>query len=185
MNLPNFLTGLRLAIGLAMPVVVLVIGGDSAVQIVAILFAIAAFTDFADGQIARRSGQVTNIGRILDPAADKAATLISLFILCTVSDLRMAILLPASILITRDALISVLRESGHDLPSSQIAKAKTAVLTASILLLLIGDGWKIGDSGTADQWLEGLARLGIIGLWLSSALAVATGARYAASAFSK
>lgn len=73
-NIPNLLSALRI---LMVPAFVLVFfhGGEHAMYWAALIFLLAAVTDFLDGYIARRFNFITNLGRILDPAGDKLMTL--------------------------------------------------------------------------------------------------------------
>ena len=78
MNLPNKLTLLRAA---AIPFVVLLIALDRPTA-AGILFALAAATDFLDGYLARKNDLVTDLGRFLDPVADKLLVLTAMIMLC-------------------------------------------------------------------------------------------------------
>ena len=181
MNLPNLLTGSRLLAALAMPLTVILFDSGTAPWLAAALFAFASLTDFADGWLARRHGLETEIGRILDPVADKALTLIALLILCVLLESASLILMPAAVILLRDSLISTLRETGRHLPSSAAAKAKTAILMASILLLLLAAAAQ-GEAPASHAWARGLEWCGIAGLWMAAALAVVSGARYVSQA---
>ena len=73
MNLPNKLTLLRVVLIPVFVVLLLLEGGQNYTLRIAalIVFCIASFTDFLDGQIARRNNLVTNFGKFMDPLADK------------------------------------------------------------------------------------------------------------------
>jgi CDP-diacylglycerol--glycerol-3-phosphate 3-phosphatidyltransferase len=74
MNVPNSLTILRIILGFIVPY--MMITGDFNIRVwAAILFAIAAFTDWLDGWYARRYNLITQLGKILDPIADKIIVL--------------------------------------------------------------------------------------------------------------
>ena len=74
MNVPNALTVLRIILGFIVPY--MMITGDFNIRVwAAILFAIAAFTDWLDGWYARRYNLITQLGKILDPIADKIIVL--------------------------------------------------------------------------------------------------------------
>ena len=77
MNLPNKLSLLRVAL---IPVMVALMYPNTPVcnTLATIVFALAAFTDFLDGYIARKQGIVTDLGKFLDPVADKLLTLSAL-----------------------------------------------------------------------------------------------------------
>lgn len=85
-NLPNGLTVLRLVL---VPVFVafLVAGGTGSRVVAFFVFGVASITDFLDGQMARRSGMITDFGKIADPIADKALTGSALITLSALGDL--------------------------------------------------------------------------------------------------
>ena len=80
MNLPNKLSVLRICMVPVMSVFYLV-GQDWATIISIIIFLFAVFTDFLDGYIARKTNQVTDLGKLLDPIADKLLVCFALFLI--------------------------------------------------------------------------------------------------------
>ena len=84
MNVPNALTVFRIILGIIVPYLMWY-GGVEERVFAAVLFGIAAFTDWLDGWYARRYNLITKIGKILDPIADKVLVLGSFVVL---SDLR-------------------------------------------------------------------------------------------------
>jgi CDP-diacylglycerol--glycerol-3-phosphate 3-phosphatidyltransferase len=108
----------------------------------AIVFAIAAITDWIDGYLARSLKQVTKLGAFLDPVADKLLVAVSLVII--VGDFgSFSFTIPAAIIVSREILISALREWMAELGKrasvavSRIAKIKTATQMGSIFILLL------------------------------------------------
>ena len=176
MTLPNLLTLARFFAALSMPLIVLLIDPALASRLVLVIFTIAALTDMLDGWIARRFHLESDLGRILDPIADKVLAAIALLTLCILLESAYLILLPGSVIVFRDYLVATLRESGYHLPSSLAAKIKTALLMLSLFLLLVaatpGGAWLPSNTLATIHWC------GIIGLWGAAVLAVITAARY-------
>jgi CDP-diacylglycerol---glycerol-3-phosphate 3-phosphatidyltransferase len=140
MNVPMIFTASRV---LLIPLVVLCFYLPGYGHIFsAILFAIAAFTDWLDGYLARSLKQVTKLGAFLDPVADKLLVAISLVILVgEFGNVFFAI--PAAIIISREILISALREwmaeigKRTNVAVNTIAKIKTGMQMAAIFILLL------------------------------------------------
>jgi len=142
LNVPNVLTGLRL---LAVPFLgaVLVVDGDRAGGRWAALalFVAASVTDLADGWLARRWGQCTAFGALVDPLADKALVGTALL---GVSGLGLVPWWATAVILAREAAVTVLRLSvlRHGvIPASRGGKVKTATQTALIVLALAAPGW--------------------------------------------
>ena len=108
MNLPNLLTVARI---LLIPVFLLIylIPGELTYVIAAILFGLAAFTDWLDGYLARRLNQATAFGAFLDPVADKLIVVSALAVLIGHHS-SLWLTLPGLIIIGREIVISALRE---------------------------------------------------------------------------
>ena len=106
-----------------------------------ILFILASISDFLDGFIARKWNQESDIGKILDPIADKLLVIISLIILIISFEENPIIFFASILIIFREILISGLREitksSGLILNVTKLSKWKTAVQLASIILLFL------------------------------------------------
>ncbi len=141
-QIPNFLTTFRIAI---IPVLVLsfYIPGMVSNVIAAMLFAIAAITDYFDGYFARVLKVQSNFGRCLDPIADKLLVIVAIVMLINFSDRSLWILIPGLIIICREVLVSGLREFLAELrvsvPVSKLAKYKTMVQMVAITGLLLGE----------------------------------------------
>ena len=171
-NIPNLLTMFRV---LAAPFVALVFAffdKPLAGWIAFGLFVTAALTDYVDGWAARRWGQISEIGKMLDPIADKAMVTIALAALMGLIGLEFWYVLPASAILLREVLVSGLREYLGDvkLPVTKLAKWKTmAQMVAIGALLLFQPG--------GPEWSAGMY-LGIILLWVAAVLTAITGWDY-------
>ncbi|MES2961129.1 MAG: CDP-diacylglycerol--glycerol-3-phosphate 3-phosphatidyltransferase [Pseudomonadota bacterium] len=166
-QIPNFLTAFRLFV---IPVLILsfYIPGMVANVVVAVLFAIAAITDYFDGYFARSLKAQSNFGRCLDPIADKLLVIVAIVMLINFSNRDLWILIPGLIIICREVLVSGLREFLAELhvsvPVSKLAKYKTAVQMTAITGLLLGEK---GSAYTLYYWLSGWTEMDIKFLMVS------------------
>ena len=143
-----------------------------------ILFIVASFTDFLDGMLARLLGEESKLGGLLDPIADKIIVATALILLVMDGTIRHYEVIAAIIILTREILISGLREflakGKIKLPVSSLAKLKTVLQMVAIALLLSGEtGNKIINFQDYNA-----QTIGIIFLWLSAALTLFTGYDY-------
>ena len=143
-----------------------------------VLFIIASFTDFLDGMLARLLGEESKLGELLDPIADKIIVAAALILLVMDGTIKNYEVIAAIIILTREILISGLREflakGKIKLPVSNLAKLKTVLQMVSIGLLLSGDtGNKIINFQDYNA-----QTIGINLLWLSAALTLFTGYEY-------
>ena len=154
-NIPNALTMLRI---LLIPVLVVVfyLPSQHHLLVAAGIFAFAAVTDWFDGYLARRLGQMTAFGAFLDPVADKLMVVIALVLLVERHDTLM-FTLAACVIIGREIVISALREWMAELGQrtsvavSYIGKVKTGFQMVAITALLAIDpardeGWLLALS---------------------------------------
>ena len=142
------------------------------------LFVIASFTDFLDGMLARMLGEESKLGELLDPIADKIIVATALILLVMDGTIRSYEVIAAIIILTREILISGLREflaKGQvKLPVSNLAKLKTFLQMIAIALLLTGEtGNKVLNFQNYNA-----QTIGIILLWLSAFLTLYTGYEY-------
>ena len=142
------------------------------------LFVIASFTDFLDGMLARMMGQESKLGELLDPIADKIIVATALILLVMSGTIRHYEVIAAIIILTREILISGLREflarGQIKLPVTNLAKLKTFLQMVAIALLLTGEtGNKILNFQDYNA-----QTIGIILLWLSAFLTLYTGYEY-------
>jgi CDP-diacylglycerol--glycerol-3-phosphate 3-phosphatidyltransferase/cardiolipin synthase len=143
-----------------------------------ILFVIASFTDFLDGMLARMMGEESKLGELLDPIADKIIVATALILLVMSGTIRHYEVIAAIIILTREILISGLREflaiGQIKLPVTNLAKLKTFLQMVAISLLLTGEtGNKILNFQDYNA-----QTIGIILLWLSAFLTLYTGYEY-------
>jgi CDP-diacylglycerol--glycerol-3-phosphate 3-phosphatidyltransferase len=162
MNLPNSLTLVRMFLVPLLVVVLLTefdgrrILGIQKELVAAAIFALASLTDWLDGYLARRRRQVTWLGQMLDPIADKlltSAAFISLVQLNLAHAWMVAIIIGREFAIT--ALRSLAYSKGIMIPASPLGKIKMASQVTAILLVILGWGP-----------LPWLAPLGEIALWV-------------------
>ncbi len=140
MTLPNLLTLLRIAL---IPVLVFFfyLPFGWAHWLAALIFALAAITDWFDGFLARALSQTTRLGAFLDPVADKLIVAVALVLLVGEPHLRF-IAIPAAIIVGREIVVSGLREWMAELGKrtsvavSFIGKAKTFMQMLAIIFLL-------------------------------------------------
>ncbi|MCS7202246.1 MAG: CDP-diacylglycerol--glycerol-3-phosphate 3-phosphatidyltransferase [Dictyoglomus sp.] len=132
--IPNYLTILR--IFLTIPVIILSLF-DSFYIFTGILFFIAIFTDYLDGKFARKYNQVSNLGKFLDPLADKILVLSILIVL--VEKKEIPFFIPIIILIREFAITglrSILAQKGIVLSALKEGKIKTFLQDMSILFYI-------------------------------------------------
>ena len=181
-NLPNLLTYGRI---LAVPLVVLCFFLEGELQSSEFarwsafaIFILASVTDYLDGYLARAWKQTSNIGRMLDPIADKLLVATCLLLLAADTDHRGGIagwsLWAAIIILFREILVSGLREYLAALkvsvPVTQLAKWKTTIQMVAIAVLLLGPA---GDK-IVPYWTQ----MGITLLWIAAIVTLYTGYDY-------
>ncbi len=140
MNLPLYLTLARIFM---IPLVILSYYFIPNVghQVAAIVFVLAAITDYLDGYLARRNKQVTRLGAFLDPVADKLLVAASIVMLVG-EHYSPHLVLPAMVIIGREITISALREwmseigKRRSVAVSYVGKIKTALQMAALIVLL-------------------------------------------------
>ena len=145
MNLPNALSVTRIFLVPLLVVVLLtkfegrMIFGVRKELIGAAIFGIASLTDWLDGYVARRRGQVTALGQFIDPFADKLLT-IAAFISLVQMDMAPAWMV--AIIIGREFAVTALRTLAHakgeTMPASQLGKIKMVSQIVAILALILG-----------------------------------------------
>lgn len=174
MNLPNSLTLVRIFLVPLLVVVLLTKPEGRIVPLVvnqvvaAAIFAVAALTDWLDGYLARRRKQVTVVGQILDPIADKLLTTAAFVSLVQID---MAPAWMVAVVIGREFAVTALRSlayaRGMVIPSSPLGKLKMASQVVAILLLILGH---------AGIWV--FVVLGRVAMWVVVATAVVSAVDY-------
>jgi cardiolipin synthase (CMP-forming) len=177
-NIPNLLTYARI---LAVPVIVLCFfvegkleSSDFARWAGFWIFVVASITDYLDGYLARIWNQTSNIGRMLDPIADKLLVAAVLLLLAADQTIAGWSLWAAITILCREILVSGLREYLAALkvsvPVTRIAKWKTTIQMVAIAFLLAGPA--------GDKILPYTTELGIALLWVAAILTFYTGYDY-------
>jgi cardiolipin synthase len=167
LTVPNALSGLRLV---GVPVFLWLILGPHADGLAVVLLMVSGFTDWLDGYLARKWHQISRLGQLLDPVADR------LYIVATLVGLGVRDIVPwwlVIALLLRDVMLlgtaPTLRRLGLTaLPVHFLGKAATANLLYAFPLLLLGDGsggwahlarvvgWAFAIWGTALYWWAGV-----------------------------
>ncbi len=167
MNIPNALTLLRI-IAIPVLVVILLIQFEGRELAALIVFVLAALTDMLDGFWARQKKQITVLGQLLDPIADKlliTSALICLVGLGTVPAWMAVIIIGREISVTGFRAIASSKKIS--IPASILGKIKMNTETITIALLILG-----------KRYLENLYFLSQIGLWLVIVTAVLSALEY-------
>lgn len=168
MNLPNLITLARILI---IPVFILVYMTPTTQRSLAaaVIFTVASLTDLLDGYLARRWGQITKLGKFLDPVADKFLVIAALILL--VEHHRVAAWI-AIVIIGRELLVTGLRAfasaSGIVIAADETGKYKMVIQTVSIVFIILG----------FNRGLIDLHFWGTLLLWASMILAIVSGVQY-------
>ena len=168
------------------------------------VFIVASFTDFLDGYIARKRNLVTDLGKFLDPIADKMLVACALFAVVTMlysietlhfaehfhnahkiilTLLQIGGAICAMIILCRELLISGFRIVASSknvvLAADKLGKIKTVLqMCALILLLPVPDFYANATQHAAELWGDGLLFAGMILLACSTVMAIASGVNY-------
>ena len=145
MNLPTKITLSRIV---AVPVIIVLFYVSFSLHyiVAAAVFALAAITDIIDGKIARKTGQVTSLGKLLDPIADKILSCSLLIMMAANGDEMMYFNPPVGVILTsvvvaREILIGVFRtiaaHKGVILAADNLGKVKTIFLNVSIPFMMV------------------------------------------------
>jgi cardiolipin synthase len=142
----------------------------------AVIFIVGCITDYLDGYVARTYAQISRLGQFLDPMADKLLIATTLFLLAGFDRISRYSFIPAIIILSREILVSGLREHlinfRENLIVSQLAKWKTALQMLAICFLLVGDTAEIA---TPARYV------GEVMLWCAALLTIITGFDYVRS----
>jgi CDP-diacylglycerol--glycerol-3-phosphate 3-phosphatidyltransferase len=176
MNLPNSLTVTRICLVPLLVVVLLTkfegrqIFGIQTEFVGAAIFGLASLTDWADGYLARRRKQITALGQVIDPLADKLLTSAALISLV---QMGMAPAWMVAVIIGREFAVTALRSltyaRGVAIPASPLGKIKMIAQVVAILALILA------SAGPAPEflWWAGQAAL-----WVVVAAALISAADY-------
>lgn len=173
-SLPNILTVFRI---LLVPVFAFALWdhpSDLARLIAFALFAVASVTDWLDGYLARKWNAGSDFGRMLDPIADKILVGVALMVLVAEGQFDGWKMFPALIIISREFLVSGLREflakAQIGVPVTYLAKIKTTIQMIALAALIVGPA--------ADKLLPGVMIFAYACLWIAAVLTVITGYAY-------
>jgi len=167
LNLPNALTLSRIFLTPLLVVVLLTkIEGKEIYG--ALIFCVAALTDYFDGYFARKRNQVTTLGKLLDPIADKLLVS-SAFI--SLVELQLAPAWMVVIIVGREFAVSGIRSIaaslGHVMPANWFGKTKMVVQIFTIVVLIVADTYK-------EHWLL----FGRFLLWVTMAVSLISAYSY-------
>ena len=191
MNLPNKITLTRICM---IPIFVLVFFLDGVLPfaqgIAAIIFALAACTDFIDGHIARSRGLVTNLGKFLDPIADKVLVSTAMILILTMKNslfanfgvdaewLYVATVVCVCIIMARELIISAFRQiaavNGVVMAADKLGKLKTTFQDVAIFFLIFAGGF-VDMSSNLDK-ISGI--VGLVLFAIATILTVWSGISY-------
>ena len=169
LNVPNLLTVGRIFL---IPVFVLVFMEPTPDRsmLAAVIFTVAAVTDLLDGYIARRTGQITNFGKLFDPIADKLLVLSALILLMSVDRVSALVVI---LIIARELAVTGMRAIAASerfiIAAETTGKYKMALQVVAIVLLILGTG--LAELG--NMHLVGTATL-----YVSLALGYLSGGQY-------
>lgn len=171
-SLPNILTLSRI---LAIPGIcaTFFLPGSWSAWVPLALFVVAGVTDWFDGYLARRLGQMSDLGRFLDPVADKLLVAAVILMLIAFERIDTITCLAAVVIMCREITVTGLREFLAELrvkvPVSRLAKWKTTVQLVALGFLIVGDH---------GPELLPTRLIGEVGLWLAAVLTIYTGWDY-------
>jgi CDP-diacylglycerol--glycerol-3-phosphate 3-phosphatidyltransferase/cardiolipin synthase len=177
MNVPNALSLFRIAL-IPCYVGLFYMPGTLSDLGAALVFLIAAITDWLDGYLARQLNQSSKLGAFLDPVADKLLVAVVLIVLLQ-SNPRIWLALPIAIIIGREITISALREWMAELGARQrvavsyVGKVKTTCQMIAIILMTIQESW----------WGLPIYDLGVVALYVATAATLWSAYLYLAAAW--
>lgn len=171
-SLPNILTVSRI---LAIPAIcaAFYLPGAWSAWVPLALFAAAGITDWFDGYLARRWSQMSDLGRFLDPVADKLLVAAVILMLIAFERIDRITCLAAVVIMCREVTVTGLREFLAELrvkvPVSRLAKWKTTVQLLALGVLIVGDH---------GPDILPIRLIGEVGLWVAAVLTLYTGWDY-------
>jgi len=167
LNLPNLLTFVRILL-IPVFVILFITPTPDRSLMAAVIFTVAAVTDLLDGYIARRTGQVTKLGKLLDPIADKLLVLSALILLVNIDRVSA---LAAILVIARELAVTGIRAiaagEGLIIAAEATGKYKMALQVVAIILLIL--------EGTGLAELGNMHLAGTVTLYLSLVLGYISG----------
>ena len=191
MNLPNKISLTRICL---IPVFVAVFFLDGVLPfnygIAAIIFAVAALTDFVDGKIARKYNLVTNLGKFLDPIADKVLISIAMVLLLTLKGgfygwmnvsatfLYVTTAVCVCVIMARELIISAFRQiaavSGLVMAADKLGKYKAACQDVAVFFLILATDIFVASVGVGRV----IAWIGFALFAIATVLTIISGISY-------
>ena len=174
MNLPNSISTGRIAL---VPVLAAILYVDSPTMrwFALLVYTIGCVSDFLDGYLARREKQISELGRMLDPVADKLLVVTVIFMLVITQRLEGINLVAALIILLREFLVSALREFLADLRMRMhvtgAAKWKTALQMLALGFFIVGDA-------APKNIVSFVSIAGTTLLWAAATISVTSGIGY-------
>lgn len=170
MNIPNYLSISRV---LAVPVFIVLLFDPTPLRAVlaGAVFALASATDWLDGHLARKWGQITRIGKLLDPIADKILISSALIMLVDLDSTRVPAWI-AIVIIGREIAVTGLRamaaSDGVVIPAETLGKYKVGAQITAVLSFVL-------NYAIQAEWANDLGR---IALWTALVLSLFSGLHY-------
>ena len=172
--LPNILTMMRIA---AIPLILVFIDNESPLRsfIACILYGASALTDFFDGYLARRSGQVSMLGKFLDPLADKILVMAALVWMVPMGRIEAWVVV---LLLTRELGITGLRgiasAQGFVIAARPLGKDKTALQLVGIVCLIVHFRYPI----LFTEYYVDFHQVGLYTIYISLVLSIFSAVEY-------
>ena len=176
LNVPNYLTVIRIIGSVCIPILLLFEVKETGCFWALIIFIFCSVTDFLDGYFARRLNQTSNLGKMLDPIADKLLVILVLGFLTLVfgETYGYFLAIPSVIIITREILVSGIREffgsTEGNFSVMNLSKFKTGMQMIAIICLLASQLRSFENFN--------LFYFGVIFLWIAAGFALYTGFVY-------
>ena len=190
MNLPNLLTLSRIPL-MVMVVALLHPWEEKTIPwswtVALLLFLFGALTDWLDGWLARRLGQVSDFGKFMDALVDKIFTMGTFVSMLALGIIGLWALFPILLILSREFLITGLRliaaAQGKTLAAEKAGKVKTVMQITSICLFiaegaLVHDLSKTEFLATSSTWIEPIGQAAQVTLVIASVLTVYSGINY-------
>ena len=169
MNIPNMLSVLRIVLIPFFIFLLLPAGPGTVCVWPFVVFSVASITDFLDGYIARSTNQITKLGKLLDPIADKILTSAALIFLVQLQRVAAWIVI---VIIAREFAITGIRAmasaEGFIMPADRMGKYKMGAQITAVLMLLLDN----------RLWIFNWHTLGTLSIWVAMVLSVVSGFQY-------
>ena len=181
LNIPNVLTIIRIIGSICLPILLLIDSSETGCFFALLIFVFCSLTDFMDGYLARKFNLQTDLGRMLDPIADKLLVILVLsFLILIYGDTYNYLLgLPSILIIAREIIVSGIREFFGSTKGSfavtKLSKFNTVIQMIAIICLLLA----------MFKFFEDFYffHIGVLCLWMAAMFALYTGSLYANQAF--